>query len=258
MLDFQFIQAIASAVGIALGSTYVIGGLIVNLHLARYGVTEYQILRIKYLVVGLVYLTNAVAIYALATIPAIFFMATNYLSYQSLLMASLLASLWLLWLWGKPVIHRSRKELRSWHFWVAVSIVASIFPLMIAIRQVVFRQFDLYSAIVSVEALLAGVLIIIAQIYYYARHLYGRRTSVFGSHDPVGMGTPVTVQLAGDKNDLSLLQSMEIPLLKPDLTTKVLLLDETDAHYIVGIMRETGIQALKVSKDIVRAILYLQ
>jgi len=100
------IETLISLAGLALGATYVIGGLIVNLHLSRYGVTQYQILRVKYFVVGLTYFTNFIAILFLAAIPALFVVASNLLLQQIFLIASLLASVGLLWLWGKSTHSR--------------------------------------------------------------------------------------------------------------------------------------------------------
>src|SRR5438105_4060432 len=62
------IQSIAAVAGFLVGVAYVIGGLIVNIHLSRYGITEYGILRISYLVVGLVYFVSFAAISILAVI----------------------------------------------------------------------------------------------------------------------------------------------------------------------------------------------
>jgi hypothetical protein len=42
------IQNIVAASAVMLGFTYIVGGLIVNLNLARRGVVEYQILKVKY------------------------------------------------------------------------------------------------------------------------------------------------------------------------------------------------------------------
>ncbi len=84
----------------AWGAAYLVGGLVVNLPLSRYGVTEYQILRVKYLVVGLTYLTNYLASLLLAVIPAFLLATADLIAPQFVLIASLIASLFLLWFWG--------------------------------------------------------------------------------------------------------------------------------------------------------------
>jgi hypothetical protein len=52
----EIIQNIATGGAALLGITYVVGGLIVNLNLARRGLVEYQILKVKYLPVGFIFL----------------------------------------------------------------------------------------------------------------------------------------------------------------------------------------------------------
>jgi len=52
----QLFQNIATVSALVVGITYIIGGLIVNLNLTRRGLVEYQILKVKYLVVGIIFL----------------------------------------------------------------------------------------------------------------------------------------------------------------------------------------------------------
>ena len=110
------------------------------------------------------------------------------------------------------------------------------------------------SALSLGQAFLASVLSFVGQTYYYARHLYGQHNVIFGAVDPIGMGIPVQVQLVGEKDKISLLAHIGVPMLKPEATDKVLLLDETDSHYIIGLSSNTGLQAVEVAKDIVKAI----
>jgi len=259
MLDIaKTVETVISVVGFVLGTTYLIGGLIVNLHLSLYGITQYQVLRIKYLVVGLTYLTNFTAILILATIPALYVGTLNFFVQQVFLIASLLASVCLLWLWGKPT--NTKSVLFSWRFWVAVGAISSIFPLMVVIRLglviALVGQIG-YDVIISIaQGVLTGVLFFVGQTYYYARHLYGRPSLIFGSVDPIGMGIPVHVQLTGESEKISLLTHLGIRMQQPETTDKVLLLDETDTHYIVGISRQANVEAVEIAKDIVTAIRY--
>jgi hypothetical protein len=253
------INTIISFSGLILGSTYVIGGLIVNLHLSAYGITQYQILRTKYLAVGLTYLTNFLAVIALAAIPAIFLINSNFFIQQLFLIASLLASVFLLWLWGKTTF-RKRSVLFSWRSWVALGTIAFIYPLMVTIRLGLILgldgQINYESAISAGQAILAILLSFMGSIYYYARHLYGRQNVIFGSVDPIGMGIPIPVQLAGESENISLLAKLGVPLLQPETTDKILLLDETNTHYIVGISNQEETRAVEVTKDMVKAIRY--
>lgn len=254
----KLVELLISLAGLALGATYVVGGLIVNLHLSHYGVTQYQVLRVKYLVVGLTYFTNFIAILFLAAIPAVFVAASSPLVQQGFLVVSLLASVALLWLWAKPA--RPRAFIFSWRFWVLVAALSSIAPLTVGLKAGLTLglggQINFESALLSGLAFLAGVLSFVGQIYYYARHLYGKPNAIFGSVDPIGMGIPVHVQLAGEKEKLALLGQIGVPLAKPEATDKVLLLDETDTHYIIGVSGETGVRAVEVAKEIVKAIRY--
>jgi len=244
-----------------LGATYLIGGLIVNLHLSRYGITQYQVLKVKYLVVGLTYLTNFIAILFLATIPAVLTVTLSLLFQQIILIASLLTSIWLLWLWGKPT--NSKSFFFSWRFWVVVGAISSIFPLMVGIRLglgLTFGQgfpINYEFSVMLVEAFLAGVLAFVGQAYYYARHLYGKPNVVFGSVDPIGTGISVQVQLTGEKGKITLLSNIGVPMLNPETTDKIVLLDETNTHYIIGITSKAEIRAIEVAKDIVKAIRYI-
>ncbi|NIN68914.1 MAG: hypothetical protein GTO63_30345 [Anaerolineae bacterium] len=43
MISLQDIQIIVSVGAVLIGIIYIVGGLIVNLHLANYGIVEYQI-----------------------------------------------------------------------------------------------------------------------------------------------------------------------------------------------------------------------
>ncbi len=254
----KVVDILISVGGLALGSIYVIGGLIVNLYLSRYGIIQYQVLRVKYLVVGLTYFTNFIAILVLAAIPAVFVAASSLLLQQIFLITSLLASVWLLWLWGKTT--RPNSFFFSWRFWVAIGTISSIFPLMASVRLGLTLglggPIDYEFALSFGQAFLASVLSFVGQTYYYARHLYGRPNVIFGLVDPIGMGIPVQVQMAGEKEKISLLVNIGVPMLKPEATDKVLLLDETDTHYIIGIPNKADVQAVEVAKDIVKAIRY--
>lgn len=254
----KILQVLIGISGLALGATYVVGGLIVNLHISRYGITQYQVLRIKYLVVGLTYFTNFIAVLLLAAIPAIFVVASSLLLQQVFLIASLLASVGLLWLWGKST--PSKSFLFSWRLWVIAGAISSIFPLLVIIKLGLIwglgKSINYETILIFVQACIAGVLSFIGQTYYYARYLYGRHNVVFGATDPIGTGIPIQVRLTGEKDKISLLTNVGVPMLNPETTDKVLLLDETDTHYIIGIPEETRFQAVEVAKDIIKAIRY--
>jgi hypothetical protein len=254
MFDTSTIQAIASIAGLILGATYIIGGLIISLHLSRYGVSDYQIVRVKYLVVGLTYLANAVAILALTALPSFLAIALEQFYQQSLLVVSLGASLGLLWLWSRPATAGMNHQ---WKLWVALGTFATCFPLMVIIRQMIAPEITFYTGFLIAEGVLAGILSALGQVYYYARYLYANDQTFLGAADPIGSGTPISIQLAGDEANITHLAHLGVSTVRPGLTEKLLLLDETESHYIIGITRDKKTRAIKVTKDVVKAILYL-
>ncbi|MBN2502696.1 MAG: hypothetical protein JXB38_18095 [Anaerolineales bacterium] len=253
----QVIQAVASASAVILGITYIIGGLVVNLNLARRGITEYQILKVKYLVVGIIYLLYAAGIIVLAMVPAFFLV--QYINHrmfpQVLNILSIGASVFLLYLWSKPP-KNSDSFLVRWWFWVAAGTVTMIFPQMVLIRQLMSLALDAYSLLLTAQAVFAGTLAFIAQIYHYSCYYYGRHSAATAL-DPIGVGVLIPVRLAGDKDKMAILTELGISMIKPGITEWILLIDETDKHYIVSVEREEGENTFKVSKDLVDAILYM-
>jgi len=255
------LQTVFSGSALVLGLTYIIGGLIVNLNLARRGVTEYQILKVKYLVVGLLFLLQSVGIFVFAAIPAFFLLAlaNNNLIAQLLNIISMLAASGLIVIWAR-VPKDTTSILGRWWFWFFMSVIGAVFPVMILIRQILAPMLDVYSVIVTVQALMSGVLVFLAQIYHYSIFYYGRSKS-FGALDPIGVGIPIPVRLACDKEGLALLESLGVPIAKPGATGDVLLIDETDKQYIIGLkktqgQKQMGEETLKISKEMVKAILY--
>ncbi len=127
---------------------------------------------------------------------------------------------------------------------------------MAVVRLLLSGQLNFQSVLISVQGLIAGVLSFVGQVYYYARHLYGHRNPVFGSVDPIGMGIPVHVQMAGEADSIRILGGMGIAAVKPNLTDHVILIDETDSHYIIGVQEDGTVRVMKVVKQLVKAILY--
>jgi hypothetical protein len=246
--------------GFALAVTYVAGGLIVNLHLSRYGITQYQVLKVKYLAVGLVYFVNFIAIALLASIPSFFLIAATPLLQRIMLIFSLIASVSLLLMWGKP---RNPKSIFfSWRFWVAVGTISSIYPLMVLLELGITMSLGAVidsDLVISIGlAALAGILSFIGQTYYYSGHVYGRRNIVLRlAADPVGMGIPVRAKLTGEKDKISLLSHIGVPMANPETTAKVLLIEETNTHYLIALSDQGDtLQTVEVSKEIVKAIRY--
>ena len=95
----DLIQNIATGSAVFLGITYVIGGLIVNLNLSRRGVVEYQVLKVKYLAVGMIFLFHFIGVVAFTSVPAflIFLYVRDFFLIQLTSIISVLGSLVLLY-----------------------------------------------------------------------------------------------------------------------------------------------------------------
>lgn len=248
------LQLITSIAALLLGAAYVFGGLVVNLHLARYGVIEYQVLRIKYLVVGLVFMANFVAVLvgaSVATLVALSLSPSTGLT--AYLVMSLLAAILLIGLWALEKRFRKRNLVLNWVIFWVLSTLALLHPVMVAVRQSIVGSTTLYEAVQIAGAGLAGILALIGQVYFYAGYIYGNPAAL----DPVGMGIPVRVRLAGTKADIELLRNLGLPAEpETDLTGGLLLLDETDSHYIIATGTTAIEQVFKIDKGLVKGIVY--
>jgi hypothetical protein len=165
------LETLVGASALLVGVIYIVGGLIVNLHLANYGVTEYQILRVKYFVVGITFVTNAIAILFLASIPGFLILTLDFYVQQLFLIASLSASVLLLWVWAKPV-ESERRFLFTWRFWILAGSVASVYPLSVAIRMMIVPQMTFESGLMLVAGFLTlaiktagGVMSLVTGVY---------------------------------------------------------------------------------------------
>jgi hypothetical protein len=260
----EAIQSFAAIGAIALGIIYLVGGLIVNLNLARRGLVEYQILKIKYLVVGLIFFLQSLGIFMLASLPAfaLLFWANDILFTQIVNIVSMLAALGLLLIWSR-FPSDSPSFFCDWRFWVFSSAIGAVFPMMVFMSQLLVPRLYLPWAIVLVQAVMTAALTLMAQLYHYSAFYYGRahgRESGIGALDPIGVGAPTRAQFACERDDLRLLESLGVPLENDNITKDIYLIDETDSHYIISFSHETesgkSEQTLKVGKNMVKVILY--
>ncbi|HLY29079.1 MAG TPA: hypothetical protein VKQ72_22225 [Aggregatilineales bacterium] len=259
-MDAQVLQNITTIGALILGSAYVVGGLIVNLHLARYGITEYQVLRVKYLVVGLIYLVTTLIVMVCSAILTTIFLVISATPSSTLGLGafSLLACLALFGLWAfekRGWNSRWRRRFGAEAVYVSLSAFAYFFPVYVAFRLFLGGLGD-GSLTVLLIGFGAGIafLTFVAQIYFYAAYLYGDPRNL----DPIGMGIPVAIKLAADEANVMLLSHMGIPVSTPDITERLLLIDETDAHYILATGAPPDLQVFKVNKDLIKGIIYLR
>ncbi len=251
----DLIQILLSSSALILGVIYIIGGLIVNLSLARRGITEYQILKVKYLVVGMVFILNSIGSFVLAAIPAFFLvpLVSNTVVLQGLAIVSIVSGSSLLAIWAK--FRRRSSLLCGWGFWFIASVLGAVFPMTVLMKQILLRTFDVFSVLMVIEGLMAMVLVLIGQIYHYSAFYYGHESKLVGSTDPIGMGILTPVRLACDQKDMESLEHLGLPIVQPGVIGNLFLIDETDKEYIVSPEREGG-KVFKIPKETIRAIMY--
>jgi hypothetical protein len=255
----EIIQYVATGSAVVLGLTYIVGGLIVNLNLARRGVVEFEILKTKYLVVGIVFLLHVVGVSTFAALPAFALILPSWESeilLQVINLVSMLAAGSLLVIWARYPSN-TKSFLGTWWYWFIASMLGAIFPMLIILRQILAPRPDVIWVIIVAQAVLTAALTFLAQAYHYSAFYYGRNLG-FGGLDPIGVGIPSRVQLACDEKAGAALKELGISTSPNGITENLYLIDETDKHYIVGFRREAerGEQTLKIEKGLVKVILY--
>jgi hypothetical protein len=255
----ELLQTIATAGAVFLGFTYVIGGLIVNLNLSRRGVVEYQVLKVKYLAVGIIFLLHFAGVVIFTSVPAflIYLYIRDFLLIQLTSILSVSGSLVLLYVWSRyPPNTRSRAG--TWPFWAGLAMVAILYPMLILFYRLFTPGSDIEWLFNVILAILVGGLAVIAQIYHYSSFYYGRPAGA-GTIDPIGMGIPTRVDLLCDEKYAPALAKLGLPL-ENNIIHNVYLIDETDVHYIVGKDQVPGgdstSETYKIDKSLVMAILH--
>src|ERR1043165_9035685 len=125
----EIIQNVATAGAVILGIVYIIGGLIVNLNLTRRGVVEYQILKVKYLAVGIIFLLHFLGVILFTFLPVAWIasLSADTFIVQTLSIPSILAALALLYVWSHYAPN-TKSFVGTWRFWFLISTVAMLFP----------------------------------------------------------------------------------------------------------------------------------
>jgi hypothetical protein len=255
----NLIQNIATGGAALLGITYVIGGLIVNLNLARRGLVEYQILKVKYLAVGFIFLFHFSGVLLFTSVPAFLLIpsANNIFLAQVFNLLSVLASLVLFYVWSHYPPN-TKSVVSRWTFWFALSVITMIFPILVLMHQTLFPARTLGWIINSILAITTGALAIMAQLYHYSSFYYGRPSGL-GSLDPIGIGIPTRVNLLCDEKTSANLKQLGLPIEK-NIIQDVYLIDETDQHYILGLEQVPGgegnNETYKIEKSVVKVILH--
>jgi len=259
----EIIQNIATGGAALLGLIYIVGGLIVNLNLTDRGIVEYQILKVKYLAVGMIFMFQFFGVVLFTMIPI---MVILWLFYNPLLayevaryasVPSILAALTLLVVWSRYPSN-TKSAAGSWRFWFGLSALATLQPLFVLVHQLLAPHRSMDWIIVSILAALIGALSILAQIYHYSAFYYGR-PSLTGALDPIGMGIPTRVNLLCDRSLSPALREMGLTVQK-NIIQDVYLIDETSDQYIISAEQvPSGAghnRSYKINKNLVKVILH--
>jgi hypothetical protein len=258
----NIIQNIATASAVVLGITYIIGGLIVNLNLARRGLVEYQILKVKYLVVGIIFLMQSIGIFVFASLPAFLLSlidTNNIYVFEVINIISMLAGISLLLAWARLSVS-SKSYFKSWGFWFLAASIGYIFPAMQLLRELLFPFHNVIRIVLDGQAILTVVLTFLAQIYHYSAFYYGVPSKLVGTLDPIGTGIPSRIQIACSAENATLLKNLGVPMNRKNVTDELFLIDETDNNYIVAFdlipNEHNHAGTLKIDKSLVKAILF--
>jgi hypothetical protein len=257
----EVIQNVATGSVVFLGITYILGGLIVNLNLARRGLVEYQVLKVKYLAVGVIFLLQFTGVLMVSSILAFMLLPQTHDIFivQGLNLISVLASLGLLHVW---TLHRSTalSFLRLWRSRFMLSVAAMVFPVLVFLYQVFRSDSSLDWIVNSVLAVATGALALMAHIYHYATFYYGQPAAGFYTSDPVGMGIPTAVNLLVDQKISEALSELGLRV-QNNIVQGVYLVDETSQHYIVSEEQVPGAdgknKTYKIDKSLVNVILHM-
>lgn len=259
----DIIQNVATSSAVGLGIIYIIGGLIVNLNLTRRGIVEYQVLKVKYLVVGMIFMFQFFGVVIFTFIPVILIFSYSYntitvqIINQTTSIVSILAALALLVVWSRYPPN-TKSFVGKWWFWFVLSVVAAFYPLFVLLHQVFAPNASFEWISNSVLAVLVGALTILAQIYHYSSFYYGRPSST-GALDPIGMGIPTRVNILCDKSLSPALKEMGLSVQR-NIIRDVYLIDETSDQYIISQEQVPGgagdNKSYKINKNLVKVILH--
>jgi len=255
----EIIQNTATGGAVILGVIYVFGGLIVNLNLTRRGIVEYQILQVKYLAVGLIFLFQflGVALSAMIPVTLLFLFSYNLLTIRLTSVVSILAALTLLRVWSRYPPNTT-SFMGRWPFWFGMSVLTLLYPMFVLLSQTLLPITSFELIPINILAVLTGLLAILAQIYHYSSFYYGRPTRT-GALDPVGMGIPTRVNILCDKSLSPSLRELGLSVQK-NIIRDVYLIDETNDQYIISPEQVPGgdgdNKSYKINKSLVKVIMH--
>lgn len=269
----DLIQKVLGILAILIGGVYLTGGLIVNLHLSRFGVSEYQLLKAKYLAVGLNFLASLTMLVLSVSFVCAFLSPVHSLSsLQIRLVISTIALLWTALLyysqgfrnWSKRfgvcIFRRAKQEAISFCLWILSVIGIALYPMSVAFSYGwmvsdldILQQSSLYLGI----AVLYGVSGLMLATLYFGVEIYANPVPTGPqAADFIGTGKPQIVQFVGDKDVFKLLKQLGIPLETSRLTAELGLLDETGDYYLVVVPDGNSRKAFKIRRDGIKGIAF--
>jgi hypothetical protein len=266
---FDLIQKLAGMLAAIVGLLYIAGGVIVNLYLSRFGVSEYKILKAKYLAVGLNFLISLSLFISVVGIIAVFIVPVGSpvdLQVRLIISTITLCCFTILYysqrfrsclkrLWSR--IFKCVDQKISYQFWVFGVMGISLYPVSFAHSYAWatnnIQQIELYIGL----AMLYSIVGLAILTFYFGIELYASPIPAGPSAtDFMGTGKIQRIRMVGRAEDFELLEKLGIALEFPELTAEVGLIDETDDYYLIVIENEKRERAVKIYKDLVKGISY--
>lgn len=247
MITSDLLQSLVATGGILLGVIYVFGGTIVTLHLNKYGITEFQLLRSAYLSAGILYLILSIPCAGLA-VMIVRLANDSFAGVESLedtlAILSLSAGFLLVFATGgkKAILKNFNQELAVF---MALATLSNMFPVYMftqytpALSQGVPASLD--------TGILAAMLILLfaifAQLLFFGVYIH---STFFGKSE-------IRFSLSMEASEH--FSRMNLPV-ADGVAGPFLLIDETESMYILGLKLEDKIQPIKVAKDLVKVVAY--
>lgn len=247
---------LSEAVALLAVLCYVLGLLIVNIQLSKYGFSSLGLLRAKYLSVGIIFIliqltTIASSIplaYALSLLhPFVIF----FLVIPEYILLAIVAYIF--------VIRPLRLRLRTSLFivtWYISSIVLYSLPLRIFAYPIAHAPGS--SVVYDSIGLSVLLSVLIVQVAGFGRYFYGVRISNERRAVFPGIFAPASVEILFQENIAQSIQKTDLPLVSPHLSRTLLLLDETQTELVVATApSESRPIVVRLAKHSIVAIRYL-
>jgi hypothetical protein len=264
-------QKLIGILALGVGGLYILGGFIVNLHLSRFGVTEYRLLKAKYLAVGLQFLFGSSIVMGLIfifnlivpirtlqdlqirLIVSLIFLLLSTLAYYNQKFHAQIKHFWVKFL-------RQSEEAAVFHTWSLMMFGMGLFPISLAVS---YNSINIITAnteylhLFILMGLLDGIAGFALVILYFGVELYANPVPMGPeAADFIGTGKMQKVQFVGKSEDIELIKQLGIPLETHCRTTELGLLDETDDYYLVVIYKGEEGKAIKIHRELIKGIAY--